>query len=141
MKDIEAFGAEVGRHQGVACRISTGVSQARDQTDTDRIAVGAEHDRDRAGGFLGGEPRRCPGRDNDINLRADQFFGEAVQEIGLSSRGPSLDDDILAVHIAELFELAHEGHGEGRPEAGIKQSDFETLLRCFRRRQYGRAAE
>jgi hypothetical protein len=35
---------------------------------------------------------------------------------------------IPSLHITEFHELAHEGHGESRAEAGIEQPIFEALL-------------
>ena len=50
----------VRRHRRVAGCVSAGPGKARDQTDTDRIAVGTKNDRDRAGASLAANPAGVP---------------------------------------------------------------------------------
>ena len=47
--DIEPLRAQLRRHQRDAGNISTGPGEACHQADAHRVAIGAEHDRNRAG--------------------------------------------------------------------------------------------
>src|SRR5262249_43511078 len=128
VKDIETFSAQVRRHQRVAGYISSGPGKGGHQTHSDWIAHGAKNDWDCAGSFLSGKPRWRPSRYNDVDLLVHQVCRKARQEFDVSSRRLALDDDVLSLHITELHELAHEGHGEVRAEAGIEEPNFEKLL-------------
>ena len=123
-----ALGTQVRCHQGVPGHVSARPGEARDQTDTNRVAIGAKNDRDRAGRFLRSKPRRRPGRHNDVDLLAHQLRGEIVQAFGLSFRRPALNDDVLSFHVTELRKLSHEGQGERRTESSIEQPNFRALL-------------
>src|SRR4029077_20043909 len=95
---------------------------------TDRIAVGAKNDRNCAGSFLGGKPRRRPGRHNDIDLLTHQICRMVCQECGIPARRFALDDDVPSLHITEFRELLHEWHGEICAKTSIKEPNFERLL-------------
>jgi hypothetical protein len=138
MKELEALLAQIGCHQRVPGHVSARPGETRDQTDADRVTVGAKNDRDRGGSFLGGKPCRRAGRHDHIDLLAHQVCSEIPQAFGVSVRRPALNDDVFSVHITEFRKLAHEGHGEGRTEAGIEQPNFGTLLcaACLRPGSY-----
>src|SRR5262249_46010893 len=106
--------------------------------DADRIADGAKNDWDCAGGLLRGKSRRRPGRHDDIDLLAHEVFRKILQAFEISFRGLALDDDIPSLHVAEFHELAREGHGKRRAQAGVDQPNFEALLRARRERPRGR---
>jgi hypothetical protein len=74
-------------------------------------------------------------------LLAHQVCRKTRKEFGISSRRLALDDDVPSFHITEFHEFAHEGHGEGRAKAGVKQPNFEKLLCTRGERPRSRAAE
>ena len=84
-KDIEALGTQVGRHQRAAGYISAGPGEALDQSDPDRIAVGAENDGDGLGGFRGGKAgRRADGHDATSTCRRTQVCRKLLQTRDIS---------------------------------------------------------
>ena len=72
------------------------------------------------------------GRHDDIDLLAHEVFREILQAFEISFRGLALDDDIPSLHVAEFHELAREGHGKRRAQAGVEQPNFKALPRARR---------
>src|SRR5262249_45247472 len=108
--------------------------------DADRIADGAKNDWDCAGRLLRGKSRRRPRRHDDIDLLAHEVVRKILQAFEISFRGLALDDDIPSLHVAEFHELAREGHGKRRAQAGVEQPNFKALLRARRAGPHHRGA-
>ena len=52
---------------------------------------------------------RAPSRDDHVNLEPDQLGREFRQALGLPLGGPELDDEVLALDVAELAKPLAEG--------------------------------
>jgi hypothetical protein len=141
-KYFETFGAQLWRHQGITGYISARPCETRDETDTDGITDGSEHDRDRIGGLFGCKASRRPDRHYDIYILPDQICGESLQPLDVTFRELALDDDVLTLQITEFRELPREGRDKKSASACIKQAYPEQLLgACSERPNDCHAAE
>ena len=95
--------------------------QARDESATARIAHRGHDDGDRAGGLLGSEDDRIPGRHDDIDLQPDELCEKLRKPVELSVRRPEFDDEVLALHVAELAQTV----ARGLPQMAADIATFE----------------
>src|SRR5262249_33074662 len=83
-------------------------SEARDETEPNRVLGGCEDDGDRRSSRLGRQRRSRAGDDDDGNLSANQFLREYWQPIVLALRPAVFDHDVLALDVAGLLPALAE---------------------------------
>src|SRR4029077_15121175 len=70
-----------------------------------------EDNRDPWRGLLRRQRRRCPARDDEIDVGADEIRRKLRQSLVLSRRPEVLDDEVLSFDIPELTEPLNEEAG------------------------------
>jgi hypothetical protein len=101
------------------------------ETRGHRIADRDDHDRDRGRRLLGRDGRlRHDTRDHG-RLQSHELGGKRREPRKVVVRGAALDDDIPAIHVAELLQPAQEP-GLGGARARHEQSDARNAARLLR---------
>src|SRR5262249_55076790 len=88
--------------------VSARSSEARDETEPNRVFGDCEDDGDRRSGRFGRQSRSCAGCDDDGNLSANQFLREYWQPTELVLRPAVFDYDVLALDVAGLLQALAE---------------------------------
>src|SRR5262249_31648137 len=90
-------------------------SDTVDVTKRDRVVVNRYHDnRDRSGSSLGGTSCGIGGCDDYVHVETDQVGSQVGQPIDLSFGVSVLNDDILAVDVAQFAQSLLKGREVGR---------------------------
>src|SRR5262249_48767202 len=107
--------------------------------------TGRHHDnRDRAGCIPRGHDARYARRDDDVHREADKLRCDLTEAVGLILGELLLDDDVLALDVAELAQALPERLAVGRARAApeiANPGDVEVLLRLALARQPSTARE
>src|SRR5262249_28775423 len=147
-QEPEALGSGFLAHGVDAGDVAAGPVEAGDEAERDRVAAGAEDDRDGGGRGLGGKRRfRNAGADDNCNAAADQIGCQARQALRFIIRPPIFDLYVATFEetcfVKPLAECCHQrGARLRRPRIEIADHRNGRLLRaCGGRPRRRRAAE
>ncbi|HZY22538.1 MAG TPA: hypothetical protein VFE80_09050 [Beijerinckiaceae bacterium] len=149
-QELEAFCGKLGDRQRYAGHIAAWPVQAYDETRSDRIAAGHEHDRN---GRCGSFRRQCSdvaaGRDDRCGAAADELGSEPGEALVMSVRIAVIDAHALSFGEARLRQAAMEFREEMR-RLGPRPAAEETEKRgrrlrprraCLERRRHAGAED
>jgi len=91
------FGARVVSYSG---NVATWVSEARDQSELQRLANSRHDDRDRRCRLLGDHDRRSSDRHDNVNAAAHEILSLAREAVPVGIRETAFDHDIATLDIA-----------------------------------------
>src|SRR5262245_53805235 len=147
MQNSEPLGPNLRTHGTDTGDVAARSVQAGDEAKLDRVAAGAEDDRNCRGAGFGGERGWCStGTDDDGNAATDQIGRQFRQPLGFIVR-PSVFDLYVATLGEADFTQAfaecreHRCAGLGRTRVEISDHRHWCLLRARRQRPRRRAAE
>src|SRR5262249_29215116 len=101
-------------------------------------------DGDRAGCIPRGQDTRYARRDDDVHREADKLRRDLTEAVGLILGEPLLEEDVLALDVAELTQALPERLAVGRARAAPQVANpgaVEVLLRLALERQPSTARE
>jgi hypothetical protein len=88
--------------------IAAGACEAVHESRPDGIRGAEQDDRDGPGGVLRGQGSRGALRHDQVGLQAEAFAGKDGKLVNLAIRGQIVNDDALALDVAELVQAAQE---------------------------------
>src|SRR5215467_1382335 len=87
------------------CNVRARPGKTRDVTERNRVIVDRQHDDGDVGGCSGdGVSSGRTGTDDSVHVQTDKFESKVGEAIELSFGVPELDDDTLAIDIAEVAQ-------------------------------------
>ena len=95
--------------EGRSRDVAAWTREAGNETEPNRVANIDHDDGDRRGRFPGRRRRRRRRRDDDGHLEPDQLGGEVGQPVKIALRKPILDNDVLALDMAEISQTPTKG--------------------------------
>src|SRR5262249_10637729 len=102
--------------------VAAGPCEPLYEPDADRVADADEDDGDGRRGALRGHGRRCaPGREHDIHLALDELSSDRGQPIVFPLRPAVLEDDVLALAVAQVAEALVEEVKRRRRPVGVRE--------------------
>jgi hypothetical protein len=143
--EIKAFCCQFDVENSNAGDVSAGPIQAFDNAHSHRIEAGEKNDRDRRGGCLGGQDRRCVHRDHG-HLSLNQIGRQRRQSIVLAVGPAIFDRHVPAFDKARFAQTLTKCLSEVRIQFGrftVEKADHghRRLLRAGGERASGRAAD
>ena len=119
---------------GQPCDVPARAREARDEPEPDRIANADHDDGDRPVAFLAATAAGVAHRHDDVHLEPDQLGREVGQPLEPALRKSILDDDVLALDLAELPQALPErveyGAAAGRMSRDQNADPRNLLPRC-----------
>src|SRR5207244_11632599 len=100
---------KIGGHSRYAGDVSSRVHKTFNEPSLNEIAGARHHDRNGAGGFLGGNGHGGAADDDDVGLFLDQLTGELRQPVHFSFSVLVLHDDVLTLLVAYLAQMVSRG--------------------------------
>ena len=142
-EQLESFPLEVRRNRRQSGRVSSGPSEARDETRADGIADCDHDEGNRRRSSLDGEGGWRARGDDNIDLAGDKLGNQFRKALVLAFRPSIFDDDVTALDVAELAqtlaeradEIGLEGRGrvpEETDPVGPLQLSAQSKRRCER---------
>ena len=129
---LQLFAAHLGGQSRQSSNVSTRSRQARDKPAADRVGILPHDDRYRRSCFLEGTGYCRPSRDDEVHLKTHELGGNLAATLGFSFCRAPLDDDVLALDIAELAEtLAKSFDATG--DRRSRSVEVKSYARGFRR--------
>jgi hypothetical protein len=101
----------------MSCDVAARPGQLRDEPGAHWIAAERHDDRDRPRRLLGGSHRLGRRGDDHVDVEAHELGGETGESVGVAVRVSGLEDDVLALEVAEVAQTLAERlrvHGIGR---------------------------
>jgi hypothetical protein len=124
LQQFESFRIQLEREGREPGDVTTGPSEICDDTATDRITDGAQHDWNSRGRLLGRERGRRSHCDDEVRFPAHNIRRECREAIGTRSRPCVLEGDVVALEISELAETVTQPFDRGR---GSVREDRDPL--------------
>jgi hypothetical protein len=140
LKDLQPLPGQFRAQIAQACDVPPRARQAGDEPYGNRIRGPRHDDGDRARGVLGRADRAGSPSDNHVHLEPDQLRRQAGEPLFTLRRIAGLQDEVLALHIAEVAQTLPEGLQTGiRPRGRVAAAEPPDPI--HRRRRLGLGGE
>ena len=116
-EQLQPFPFHFRRDRGQPRDVPAGPREARDEARSRRVANGHHDERNRRCRLLDGERGGCASGNDHINFQGDQFGDEGRKAFILSFRPSILDQNVLALDVAEVPQAFAERPDEYLPRA------------------------
>ena len=131
-QQLKPLSRHLGGEHADPSEVAARPGEAGDQPVPDRIGATPEDDRDRRGRAFRGKCTRRAGRDDQIDVAADEIGGQCGQPIVMALRPAIFDRQILSLDIAGFAQsLAERDHKQCRRRAGrpgVEDADHRHRL-------------
>src|SRR5215211_5120204 len=134
-QELEPLAGGIGCLARQARDVAARARQARNNSTSNRIARGREHDRYHRSCLLRGENGRGVVSENDIHLEADELRCNLSKPFASSLSPPILNGDIAPFGPAQFIQPLHEDGsplGLGRSRTRAKNANCRQLRRLLR---------
>lgn len=112
-EELDPLPGECGDKGAEPCDIAAWLGQVGHNAEPKRFANRCHNDGKGSGSILGGECRRSPPGNQDVNLQTHQLGGERREPTGVTVSRAIFDDEVLPLNISEGTQTLSEGSEVG----------------------------